>query len=326
MSETATASIAVTPIDATTFSYTITLQDTGSTPIGTFWFAWDDFPDQDFMPSAPLSVSSPTGWSSFVTHGGPTDGYGIEWNAGAGSALQAGGSLATFQFTSHVTPTELASASPIDPGFAMTSSFVYQGFAFSDAGFNFAASVACIRAGTRIATPHGPCAIERLRAGDRIVTPDGRQRVIVWVGHRQIDCARHPRPHEVWPVRIAAQAFGENRPCADLDLSPDHGVLCDGVLVPAGRLINGTTIMQVPVPTVHYHHIELDRHDILLAEGLAVESYLDTDDHAAFPEGGRRRPPHPAFSAQVREAMACAPLVVTGPMLDDIRARLAAAA
>jgi serralysin len=29
---------------------------------------------------------------------------------------------------------------------------------------------------------------------------------------------------------------------------------------------------------VTYYHIKLDRHDLLLAEGLPAESYLDTGD------------------------------------------------
>jgi hypothetical protein len=39
-----------------------------------------------------------------------------------------------------------------------------------------------------------------------------------------------------------------------------------------------------------YVHVELDRHDILLAEGLPAESYLDTGNRAAFgTQGGVRR-------------------------------------
>ncbi|MCP1557101.1 UNVERIFIED_ORG: hypothetical protein M2438_001174 [Methylobacterium sp. SuP10 SLI 274] len=45
-----------------------------------------------------------------------------------------------------------------------------------------------------------------------------------------------------------------------------------GVLVPVMCLINGNTIVREPATQVTYWHIELDAHDILLAEGLAAES------------------------------------------------------
>jgi hypothetical protein len=41
-------------------------------------------------------------------------------------------------------------------------------------------------------------------------------------------------------------------------------------------LCNGATIRQESVAVVEYYHVELDAHDIMLAEGLPAESYLDT--------------------------------------------------
>ena len=91
MSETASATIVATPIAGDEFQYTITLNDTGTTTIGTVWFAWDDLPDQNFLKTAPSTVGSPTGWKSLVTHGSKTDGFGIQWTASKASAdIQAG--------------------------------------------------------------------------------------------------------------------------------------------------------------------------------------------------------------------------------------------
>src|SRR5262245_5401665 len=59
-----TATISATPHGAN-YDYTILLKNTGTTNIGTFWFAWTppDLPDEfDFLPSEPLSVSQPPGW------------------------------------------------------------------------------------------------------------------------------------------------------------------------------------------------------------------------------------------------------------------------
>ncbi len=47
---------------------------------------------------------------------------------------------------------------------------------------------------------------------------------IIWAGQRYVDCVRHPKPLQVWPVRIAAGAFGPGRPHRDRWLSPDRAV------------------------------------------------------------------------------------------------------
>jgi hypothetical protein len=50
----------------------------------------------------------------------------------------------------------------------------------------------------------------------------------------------------------------------------------DGALIPIRYLINGRSIVPTASRTVIYYHLELPRHDVLLAEGLPAESYLDT--------------------------------------------------
>jgi len=141
----------------------------------------------------------------------------------------------------------------------------------------------------------------------------------IWLGHRTVQCAQHPQPQRVWPVRISAGAFGANRPYRDLWLSPDHAVFIGDVLIPVKRLINGTTIVQVPVDEVTYYHVELPRHEVILAEGMPAESYLDTGDRRNFANGGGPVTLFPDFSTRIWEAEGCAPLVVTGPQLDAAR-------
>jgi len=152
----------------------------------------------------------------------------------------------------------------------------------------------------------------------------------VWIGRRVIDCARHPAPETVWPVRVRAGAFGRNVPVRDLYLSPDHAVFVNQVLVPVQRLINGTSIVQVKRKTVSYWHVELPRHAVILAEGLTVESFLDVGDRADF--GGRTMRLFPDFGARLRpdaalvwETRGAAPLVRHGPALDAARATIALA-
>jgi Hint domain len=186
--------------------------------------------------------------------------------------------------------------------------------AISDDAGGALVTVTCFRAGTRIATPHGEVSVEALQVDDRVCLAHGGEARIKSLGHRRVDCAHHPRPQSVWPVRIAAGAFGERGPHRDLWLSPDHSVLLDDVLVPVKHLIDEQRIVQVPMASVEYWHVELARHDVLLAEGLPAESYLDTGDRASFDNGivVRLLPEFRADDAVMRtwEARACAPLVV----------------
>jgi hypothetical protein len=186
------------------------------------------------------------------------------------------------------------------------------------------AAAECFAAGTRIAAPDGERAVEDLREGDDVMTAAGGVARVVWVGRRRVDCRRHPRPREVWPVRVRAHAFGEDVPRRDVLLSPDHAVFMEGVLIPVRRLIDGAAVAQVPAEAVTYFHVELERHDVLLADGLPAESYLDVGARAAFADGGAAAPPAPGFAGRVREAAGCAPLAVVGREVERVRARLAA--
>ena len=188
-----------------------------------------------------------------------------------------------------------------------------------------AAQIACFAAGTRIRTARGEVAVEALRTGDLAVTAlDGSAAAVVWIGHRTVDCRRHPQPASVWPVRIAAGAFGRGLPRRALTLSPDHAVYVNEVLVPVKLLVNGTTIRQVQVERVTYYHVELPRHDVVYAEGLPAESYLDVGDRGNFANGGGVVRLHMDL-AHHWEAGGCAPLVVWGEALEGVRAVVAGA-
>ena len=62
----------------------------------------------------------------------------------------------------------------------------------------------------------------------------------------------------------------------------DHAVFVLDVLIPIRCLVNGRTIRQIPVDRITYYHVELPRHAILSAEGLACESFLDTGNRGGF--------------------------------------------
>ena len=186
-------------------------------------------------------------------------------------------------------------------------------------------AAACFAAGTRILTTVGEVAVEALRVGDQVATLDGRLRPVRWIGQTRIDLARHPRAALVGPVRIAAEAFGPGMPHRDLLLSPDHAVHVAGALIPVHLLVNGSSIARAPgAASVVYFHVELDGHAVLLAEGLAAESYLDTGNRGLFE--GSVRPLHPdpgaELAARAWDHRACAMLLLGGPAVATAHARL----
>jgi hypothetical protein len=182
--------------------------------------------------------------------------------------------------------------------------------------------IACFAAGTRIATPSGEVPVEHLKPGDWVVCASGTDQRIVWIGYRRLDIARHKRPDKLLPIRIMPGALDDGIPNRPLFLSPDHAVFVDDVLIPVKFLCNGRTIVQVPADRVTYYHIELPRHDVVFAEGLPTESYLDTGNRSSFANSGGSVALHPDFASRVWDSKGCAPLVVTGAQLDAVRRRV----
>ena len=181
----------------------------------------------------------------------------------------------------------------------------------------------CFLRGTRIATLRGEVAVEDLRIGDLVVIATGGALPIKWIGTRGFITGLVNEHHRaaLLPVRIAAGALGEACPGRDLHVSPEHMLCLEGVLIPAEKLLNGTTITRADgFDVVQYFHIELPRHAVLYAEGAPAESFLDTGNRNMFANvlsylelgrdlGAPRQPP-------------CLPIVTSGAALDNARAHL----
>lgn len=186
----------------------------------------------------------------------------------------------------------------------------------------------CFATGTRIRTDSGEVSVEDLVVGDRVVTVTGEDRAIRWIGHRDVAVGRHPQPEEVRPVRVPAHAFGLNLPARDLILSPDHALFAEGVLVPVKHLVGAGGIAPLAMERVTYWHVELDQHEVILAEGLPAESYLDTGDRHAFANTGNTMTLHPAWGSArtdvtlIMESLGYAPLKVAGAEVARIRTML----
>jgi len=223
-------------------------------------------------------------------------------------------------------------------GIVLTSEDYSTFYVFMDAGFDPAEqyplyygfgdfSAPCFASGTRIASARGEIPVEALRIGDRVLAVrTGRFAPVAWLGRRRVDCRNAERGHDIWPVRIAAGAFAADMPHRDLRLSPDHSVYVEGALIPVRYLLNGATVVQAPVASVTYWHVELAAHDVLLAEGLPTESYLDTGNRGAFDNHDGSLRAHPVLARKLWRERACAPLHDDPAMHRALKQRLHARA
>lgn len=189
------------------------------------------------------------------------------------------------------------------------------------------AGVHCFCRGTQILTPLGDMAIENLAIGDVVVTHNGAERPIRWIGAVEIardDAASWPT-HAI-PIRIAKDALAPGVPRRNLYLSREHLLYLNGLLIPAGDLVNGTTIRAVAPAgdVIEYIHVELDGHDVLLAEGAPCESLLATVEHrSSFDNYGD----YVALYGDVTptNAAPCAPIAAFNGRRSELRSRLRSA-
>lgn len=146
-----------------------------------------------------------------------------------------------------------------------------------DTGFVTVATVPCFVAGTLIAIEDGQRKVEDLRPGDLVWTLDRGLQPLRWIGQRTVAAMGR-----FAPVRVAAGTFGDH---ANLMLSPQHRILVRDpladlafgtpeVLVAAKHLVNGRTVQTIEGGSVTYVHLLFDQHEIVMANGLATESFL----------------------------------------------------
>jgi len=180
----------------------------------------------------------------------------------------------------------------------------------------------CYCRGTLIRTERGDVPVEDLAIGDAVVTMSGAARPIKWIGRRSYS-GRFALGHkDILPVCIEAGAIEDNVPRRDLWISPHHAMYLGGVLIEAIDLVNGLTIIQATeIERVEYFHIELETHDIIIAEGSLSESFVDDDSRGMFHNA------HEFVSLYPGEMDAapryCAPRCKEGYELESVRRRLA---
>jgi antigen 43 len=174
--------------------------------------------------------------------------------------------------------------------------------------------VVCFCAGTMIGTPGGEVPVEKLKIGDRVLTGHNGPRPVTWIGNGKV-LATRGRRSAATPVIVRKGALASNVPNADLRVTKAHSLYIDDVLIPVEFLVNHRTILWYDrAQEVDIYHVELDSHDVLIANGAPAESYRDDGNRWLFQNAntGWHLPP--------REP--CAAVLTGGPVVDAVWRRL----
>jgi len=202
-------------------------------------------------------------------------------------------------------------------GYKGADSFIYEasdGTLTSDP-VTVTIGVPCYCPGTLIETDRGDIAVENLTIGDLLRTQSGSLRPIKWIGRRSYAGRFIKGDRDILPVCFKAgslgqNAEGENTPRRDLWVSPHHAMSIDGFLIEAKDLVDDACVLQASsVERVDYIHVELESHDVILAEGAWSETYLDDGNRGMFQNAHDYAAPH---GLQKQEPRYCAPRWRTG--------------
>lgn len=166
--------------------------------------------------------------------------------------------------------------------------------------------VPCFGPGTHLMTTEGEVPVDWIAKGDRLLTRDSGAQPVLWVGRYRISAETARADAAVWPFRIEAGALGPGHPSHPTVLSPQHRVLLSGydielhtgtdeALAPVKHLEGGGLFAPLwPERDLVYTHVLLERHEVIMANGMWVES-LFLSEHMA--EGLRSQLP-PALRAR----------------------------
>jgi hypothetical protein len=215
----------------------------------------------------------------------------------SGKKLETGRTLADYNIQAGAMINEFTY--PHMGGFSSTSSG-YTGGSDSGSGSGTGSgttpAAACFLKGTLIGTPQGDQPIESLRAGDRVFFipyarfQQGRAHAqlaeVKWVGRKRVPAGCRGEGNGLItnrPVRLSQGALDGTVPFQDLYVTGHHQVVANGALGPAGALVIGTSITwQEPADAVDLYHAEFETFGLVLANGVASESFLDVGNRKTF--------------------------------------------
>jgi glycosyltransferase involved in cell wall biosynthesis len=157
------------------------------------------------------------------------------------------------------------------------------GFPGANGGFANFAAAPCYCRGTLIETEAGDRPVEALEIGDKVRTASGVLRPIKWIGRRGYAGRFVKGRKHLLPICLKAGSLNKDLPRRDLWISPHHAMYLQGALIEARFLVNGASVVQAEaVDSVEYFHIELETHDVILAEGAPSESFVDDNSRGMF--------------------------------------------
>jgi hypothetical protein len=182
-------------------------------------------------------------------------------------------------------------------------------------------TAACYARGTLISTARTQRKVEKLKIGDKVRTASGELRPIKWIGRRSYGGRFIMGRKDILPICFKVGALDDNIPSRDLWVSPHHAMYCDGVLIEAKDLVNGVSVVQAErVEEVEYFHIELETHDVIIAEGALSESFVDDDSRGMFHNVDEYFVRYPDASNEPPRY--CAPRLDDGAEVDAVRRRI----
>lgn len=140
----------------------------------------------------------------------------------------------------------------------------------SGPAFHPLAAGSALAAGTRVLTLRGALPVERLQPGDRLITRTGAQPL----------GALHAAPAR-WLIRFAAATLGDDRPAADLLVTPETPLLLRDwraralggqvpALIPAGRLVDGAYVRRESGAGRRVWHLDCGSPAVIYAGGAEL--------------------------------------------------------
>lgn len=165
---------------------------------------------------------------------------------------------------------------------------------------NSSAAPICFLKGTQVRLTNGKARVESLLPNQDLASQD-QPTSVKWIGYQR-RTPEFAQFDDYLPVKICAGALEENVPVRDLYLSPDHAILVDGHLIHAKALVNGKSIVQMTEwqGDIEYYHIETENHEIIFAEGVPCETFIDNVSRQQFDNYAEYQALYP-FSTVMKE-------------------------